>query len=92
MTTAWAGYSKCVCLQNGVTEDPDELRKLYKDRGNAAIGRFTIQLFLDALACFAVRICDAQVLPPRLIDRRRPLRNQPRMLVVLHPMMDLQLC
>lgn len=64
--------SNYVYVQNGVTEDPDELRKLYKDRGNAAIGRFTIQLFLDAVACFAVRICRLEVLPPTLNSGPRP--------------------
>jgi hypothetical protein len=53
-----------VGMQNGVTEDPEELRKLYKDRGYAAIGRFSVQLLLDALACFAVRLSSAEVLPP----------------------------
>lgn len=41
--------------ENGITEDSEELRKLYIQRGNASLARFGFQLFLDAIACYAVR-------------------------------------
>jgi hypothetical protein len=42
--------------ESGVTDDPEALRKLYRDRGTSSFGRLGIQLFLDAGACWAVRI------------------------------------
>jgi hypothetical protein len=41
--------------ENGITDDPDELQKLYRKRGNDAYVRFGIQIFLDICASFAVR-------------------------------------
>jgi hypothetical protein len=41
--------------ENGITDDPDELQKLYRQRGNDAYVRFGIQIVLDICASFAVR-------------------------------------
>ena len=41
--------------ESGVTDDPEELRKLYAKRGGGTYARIAIQLLLDAGACFAVR-------------------------------------
>ena len=40
---------------NGITDDPVELQKLYQKRGGDAYARFGFQMFLDLCACFAVR-------------------------------------
>ena len=40
--------------ESGVTEDPDELQKLYKQKSTGALARFGVQIFLDACACYAV--------------------------------------
>ena len=40
---------------SGVTDDPDELRELYRARSRNVIGRFAIQLIFDAGACYGVR-------------------------------------
>lgn len=41
---------------NGITDDPGELQKLYQQRGGDAYARFGFQMFLDLCACFAVRL------------------------------------
>eukprot|EP01025_Chloroclados_australasicus_P015603 TRINITY_DN17514_c0_g1_i1.p1 TRINITY_DN17514_c0_g1~~TRINITY_DN17514_c0_g1_i1.p1 ORF type:complete len:378 (-),score=48.34 TRINITY_DN17514_c0_g1_i1:292-1341(-) len=42
--------------QNGVTDDPEELRKLFQQRGYASLARVTLQLLLDAGASFAANM------------------------------------
>eukprot|EP00892_Ulva_mutabilis_P011984 jgi/Ulvmu1/9158/UM005_0256.1 len=39
--------------ESGVTEDPEELQKLYKEKSTGALARFGVQIFLDACACYA---------------------------------------